>query len=229
MPDKYSKDFGTKEMVLNYSNGRWGLTKTNKVGEVMALIRECQPRSFEEWERWYFEHAYTKTKFPNKVTRESLRELGERLYTKITEFVIPQWQEAFRTLTIEDCVDYVYSLTIHRTYDGYVTEKSVVTDGLGKKFPEIRFEESSPHLDHAGDIDYLGWVEQRAFGIQVKPVTARANFGGYSLTERMKASFEEFTQTYGGKVFVIFSLDGEIGNPEVLEEIRMEIDRLRQG
>lgn len=229
MPNKYSKDFGTKEMVLNYSNGRWGLTKTNKVGEVMALIRECQPRSFEEWEHWYFEHAYTKTKVPSKVTKESLRELGERLYAKITEFVIPQWQEAFRTLTIEDCVDYVYSLTIHRTYDGYVTEKSVVTDGLSKKFPEIRFEESSPHLDHAGDIDYLAWVGQRAFGIQVKPVTARANFGGYSLTERMKASFEEFTHTYGGKVFVIFSLDGEIGNPEVLQEIRMEIDRLRQG
>jgi len=229
MPNKYSKDFGTKEMVLNYANGKWGLTKTHKVGEVMALIRECQPKTFEEWEQWYFEHAHTKTKVPHKVTKESLRELGERLHTKIIEFLIPKWQEAFRTLTLDDCIDFIYNLTINRTYDGYVTEKSVVTDGLSKKFPSIKFEESSPQLDHAGDIDYLGWVGDKAFGIQIKPVTARANFGGYSLTERMKASFEEFTQTYGGKVFIVFSLDGEIGNPEVLDQINNEIERLERS
>lgn len=229
MPNKFSKDFGTKEMVLNYANGKWGLTKTHKVGEVMALIRECQPKTFEEWEQWYFEHAHTKTKVPHKVTMESLRELGERLYTKITEFLIPEWQEAFRTLTLDDCIDFIYNLTINRTYDGYVTEKSVVTDGLSKKFPSITFEESSPQLDHAGDIDYLGWVGDKAFGIQIKPVTAKANFGGYSLSERMKASFEEFTQTYGGKVFIVFSLDGEIGNPEVLIQINSDIQRLERG
>ena len=229
MPDKYSKDFGSKEMVLNYANGKWGLTKTHKVGEVMALIRECQPRTFGEWEQWYFEHAHTKTKIPHKVTKETLRELGERLHTKITEFLIPQWQEAFRTLTLDDCIDFVYNLTIHRTYDGYVTEKSIVTGGLSKRFPSIRFEESSPELDHAGDIDYMAWVSKKACGIQIKPVTARANFGGYSLTERMKASFEEFTEAYGGKVFIIFSVDGEIGNPEVLDQINAEIHRLESS
>lgn len=229
MPNKHSKDFGSKEMVLNYANGKWGLTKTHTVGEVMALIRECQPRTFEEWERWYFQHASTKTKEPHRVTKESLRELGERLHTKITEFLIPEWQEAFRTLTLDDCIDFIYNLTIHRTYDGYITEKSVVTNGLSKRFPTIAFEESSPELDHAGDIDYLGRVGDKAFGIQIKPVTARANFGGYSLTERMKASFEAFTQNYGGKVFIVFSVDGEVGNPGVLDQINEEIQRLEKS
>ena len=59
---KYSKDFSNKEFLLNYVNRRWGLTKTSKVGQVMALIRECQPSSLEEWENWYFKNAYTKTK-----------------------------------------------------------------------------------------------------------------------------------------------------------------------
>jgi hypothetical protein len=36
----------------------------------MALIRECQPKTFEEWEQYYFEKAYTKTKVPVKVTKE---------------------------------------------------------------------------------------------------------------------------------------------------------------
>ena len=43
----------------------------------------------------------------------------------------------------------------------------------------------------------------------------------------MKASFEEFTENFAGKVFIIFSLDGEIGNAEVLVQIEDEIKRLR--
>lgn len=46
--------------------------------------------------------------------------------------------------------------------------------------------------------------------------------------ERMKASFSEFEEQYGGKVFVVFSLDGEIGNKEVIEQIRQEIERLKK-
>jgi hypothetical protein len=44
----------------------------------------------------------------------------------------------------------------------------------------------------------------------------------------MKASFAEFEEQYGGKVFIVFSLDGEIGNKEVIEQIRQEIERLKK-
>jgi len=179
-------------------------------------------------EKWYFENAYTDGKTPVKITKEILRELGERLHVKITEIVIPEWQEAFRNLTLQDCVDYISNLTIQRTYDGFIREKSVITDNIAKKFPEIKFEESDPELDHAGDIDYLGHVGAKAFGIQIKPVTAKANFGNYSATERMKASFCDFEAKYGGKVFVVFSVDDEIKNTEVLESIEKEITRLKK-
>lgn len=192
----------------------------------MALIRECQPKSIEEWEKWYFEHAKTDGKAPAKITKESLEELGERLYVKIMEIVIPEWTEAFSQLTLQDCIDYIYNLTINRTFDGFIREKSVIEDNLAKTFSNVRFEESEPELDHAGDIDYLGWVGDKAFGIQIKPVTAKANFGNYSATERMRASFEDFTQKYGGKVFVVFSIDDRIKNEEVIGEIAHEIKRL---
>ena len=81
-------------------------------------------------------------------------------------------------------------------------------------------------MDHAGDIDYIAKVGDKAIGIQIKPITASANFGSYSLTERMKASFESFKDQYGGNVFIVFSLDGEIANKEVVEQIRVEINRL---
>ena len=215
----YSQNFGKKEKVLNYACQAYQLSRPNKVGTVMALIRECQPKTIEEWEKWYFEKVHTDGKNPVKITKKVLEELGERLYVKITEIVIPEWQEAFRQLTLQDCIDYIYNLTIKRTYDGFYREKSVVTEILEKKLSDVKFVESEPELDHAGDIDYLGYVGKKAFGIQIKPVTAKANFGNYSPSERMKASFREFERKYGGKVFIIFSIDDEITNKEVLKEI----------
>ena len=161
-----------------------------------------------------------------RIRQASLKELGERLYAKIKEVVIPEWEAAFRELTEQDCIDYIYNLTINRTYDGYLREKSVINDGLAKIFSDIEFEESDPELDHAGDIDYIAKIGDKCIGIQIKPVTASANFGSYSLTERMKASFESFKKQFGGNVFIVFSLDGEIANKEVIEQIREEITRL---
>lgn len=224
---KYSLEFGKKEKVLNYACQTYQLSRPNKVGAVMALIRECQPNSIEDWEKWYFKNATTNGKSQLKITKESLDELGERLYTKITEIVIPEWELAFRQLTLQDCKDYIFNLTINRTYDGYIREKSVINDGLAKLFPEIIFEESDSELDHAGDIDYIAKVGDKAFGIQIKPITAKANFGSYSLTERMTASFVDFEEKFGGKVFIVFSLDGEIGNVDVIEAIKIEIERLK--
>jgi len=223
---RYSKEFGKKEKVLNYATQTYQLSRPNKVGTVMALIRECQPKSFEDWEKWYFENANTDGKAPSKITKESLEELGERLYVKIKEIVIPEWTEAFNQLALQDCVDYIFNLTINRTYDGFIREKSVIEDNLAKTFPNVKFEESDPELDHAGDIDYLGLVGDKAFGIQIKPLTAKANFGNYSATERMKASFNDFTKKFGGQVFVVFSIDDKIKNEEVVGQIAEEIKRL---
>lgn len=228
---KYGKSFGKKEKVLNYASNTYRLTRPSKVGAVMALIRECQPKTLEEWEKFYFEKAYTKTREPVKITKETLDELGERLYAKITEVVIPEWTAAFKELTLEDCKEYIYQVTIVRTFDGFLLEKSVVNDGLAKIFPEVEFEESNPELDHAGDIDYIGKVGDKAFGIQIKPVTANANFGNYKISERMSKSFQDFEEKYGGKVFIIFSSrtrnKKEIVNKEVINEIRKEIERLK--
>jgi hypothetical protein len=170
----------------------------------------------------------------NLMIRESLikypaiiEELGERLYVKIKEIVIPEWTEAFNQLTLTDCIDYIFNLTINRTYDGFIREKSVIEDNLAKVFTDIRFEESDPELDHAGDIDYLGWINNKAFGIQIKPVTSKANFGNYPATERMKASFADFTAKYGGQVFIVFSVDDKIKNEDVIEEIANEIKHLK--
>ena len=195
----------------------------------MALVRECQPKSYKEWESWYFERASTKTKEPIKITKEILKELGERLYVKLTEIVVPEIKAAARSMTLEDCIDYVFDLVLCRTFDGYISEKSIVLDDLADRFPSVDFKESDPRLDHAGDIDFLGWInDSKAIGVQIKPVTAGANLGDYSVTARMEKSFRAFSKLYGGKVFIVYSKDEKIFNKEALGEIKKEIEELKQ-
>ena len=223
-----AKEFGKKEFLLNYVNRRWGLTKTTKVGAVMALIRDCQPQSYKEWESWYFARAYTKTKEPIKINRESLKELGERLYVKLKEIVVPEITNAIHSLTLNDCTEYVFDLVLHRTFDGFITEKSIVIELLSHHFSDLNFKESDPKMDHAGDIDFLGFFDKnRAIGIQIKPVTANANLADYSITARMEKSFQGFTKQYKGKVFIIFSKDNKIANTEILKDIQQEIKKLK--
>jgi hypothetical protein len=42
----------------------------------------------------------------------------------------------------------------------------------------------------------------------------------------MKASFADFTETYEGKVFMVFSINGSIKDEEVINQIAQEIKRL---
>ncbi len=106
----------------------------------------------------------------------------------------------------------------------------MIINKLAKQLSEVKFIEFEPteNCDLAGDIDYFAHVGTKAFGIQIKPVTAKANFGNYSATERMKASFRDFEDQYGGKVFVVFSIDDEIENIDVLIAIEKEIERLKK-
>jgi len=43
----------------------------------------------------------------------------------------------------------------------------------------------------------------------------------------MKASFDNFKKDFGGNVFIVFSLDGEIANEQVIDKIKVEIERLK--
>jgi hypothetical protein len=104
---KFSAEFGKKEKVLNYACQTYQLSRPNKVGSVMALIRECQPKTIGECEKWYFEKAFTEGKVPIKITPEILEESGQRLYEKITGVVIPEWRAAFDELSLDDCKNYI--------------------------------------------------------------------------------------------------------------------------
>jgi MjaI restriction endonuclease len=219
--------FQGKEHVLNYTAQRYGLTRPSRVGPVMELIRRCEPKTFKDWEEYYWENAVTKKiNDAEKVDKELIIDLGKRLYEKIHGVVIPEWQKAFEEITEDDCVEYIVDVTIRRTFNGYLREKSVVYDNLAKLFPQLIFEESHADLDHAGDIDYIGKVLEtnKIIGIQIKPTTANIAFSGYSVTDRMKKNFSYFEKEYAGKAFVIYSEKEKIMNKDVVDEIRKYLE-----
>ena len=48
-----------------------------------------------------------------------------------------------------------------------------------------------------------------------------------NLFEKANTNFQDFEDDFGGKVFTVFSRDGEIANRNVIQEIEREIDRLK--
>jgi len=70
-----------RETLLNYGMNRWGLNKAQSVGKTSELIRKCAPSSFEEWKSYYFNNATQKKRNGIKITREFIRDLGQKLYS----------------------------------------------------------------------------------------------------------------------------------------------------
>lgn len=224
----YSRKYdGYKEFLLNKICNQKQFNYTRNVGETMALIRECQPSSYEEWENWYFENAKTKRKQPTRITRDIMNNYGVQLREVVRNEFIPAILDAIQNLTDEEIESYVYNLAVKRTYDGYITEKKTVSELISKHFPDVLIEESTPEQDHAGNIDFIINVGNYKIGLQIKPITANSNFGAYSLPERLQESFDAFQQEYGGMVFIVFSKDGKIANEDIVNDIKNEIERLK--
>jgi hypothetical protein len=228
-----SEKFGNKEHVLNFTAQRFQLTRPSAVGPTMDLIRACNPKDITEWEEYYWSNAYTRRSHSEKITPETLEALAERLYDKIKNVVEPEWIDAFKNLTKDDCLAYIHDVTINRSFDGYHREDAV-TRILGIHFKNrIKFVESDSKMDSSWGIDWIGEITNTtiSIGIQVKPVTSRATAkGGYSVEDRGNSKWAEFKTIYGGPVFVVYSKKKgkkfDIQNLDVISEIELFLDSL---
>lgn len=207
-----------KEWILNQANMRWGLNKKNKVGAVSDEIRGCSPKSLKEWEEYYYKNVYP---------REHLENLGRTLYIKISEVC----QAEIESVTEQDCIDFVVNLVINRTFDGYQSEIQTIYGQL-QKILCVKIEPAPDEWDRGYNVDFFIKVKNKYIGLQIKPA-------GYAYIPQIVNEFEfqkrthqKFTEKYGGKVFYIISVKKDkkkvIHNPEVIEEIKKEIERLEK-
>lgn len=219
-----------KEWILNIATNRWGLNKKNSVGPVSQWIRECGPKNVSEWEEFYLNKLseFLKSKGIGLTPQEYLRELGRKLYVKITEVIQAEIEE----VTEEDCINYIHNLVINRTYDGYLNEIKTIYGKL-QKILNVEVKPAPDEWDRLYNVDFYIEVNGKYIGIQIKPITYEQTPEIHKWKSWLERTHREFEKQMGGKVFTIFSIkkDGrkEIYNIEVIEEIKKEIERLKNN
>ena len=117
-----------RETLLNYAANRWALNKTASVDSVAFLIRQCAPKNFEEWEKYYFSEAKQKKKDGVKITQEYIEGLGKRLFNELGNTV----KNELNSIGESECIDYMFNLVLNRTFEGYFSEIQVIYEELEK-------------------------------------------------------------------------------------------------
>ncbi|MDI6605322.1 MAG: MjaI family restriction endonuclease [Thermoanaerobacteraceae bacterium] len=206
-----------KEWILNQAMNRWGLNKKKSVGAVSELIRNCSPKSVDEWENYYY----------NNVHQESyLEDLGRKLYTKITEVI----QFEITEVTEDDCIKYIKDVVIKRTFEGYQTEIQTIYGQL-QNILGCSIEPAPDEWDRLYNVDfYIKINNSLHIGLQIKPVSFEHAFEDYKWKDVQEKTHKKFQEKYGGRVFIIFSIKNgkkkEIYNKDIIDEINKEINRL---
>jgi hypothetical protein len=208
-----------KEWILNSAMNRFQLNFKRNVGPTSESIRQCAPRTIDEWRDYYFK---------NVRPRDHIEELGRKLYVKITEVIHAEVEE----ITEQDCIDYMVQLVIDRTFDGYMTEIKTIYGQLEKEL-QVKIEPAPDEWDRLFNVDFFIRIKDNYIGLQIKPVNQGIQLSQiFKEKELQLKTHEKFTKQYGGKVFYIFSSSvgerKEIRNKEVIAEIKQEIERLKK-
>ena len=146
-----------KEWILNQATNRFHFNFKRNVGAVAAEIRACEPHDLDEWRDFYF---------TNVRSREHIEELGKRLYIKISEVLVVEIND----ITENDCINYILTLVIDRTFDGYETEKTTVYEQL-EQMLNAKIEPAPDEWDRGYNVDFVIRLARGIVGLQIKPVT----------------------------------------------------------
>ncbi len=205
-----------KEWILNGVMNRFQLNFKRNVGATSESIRKCSPKNLEEWKKYYYQ---------NVKPKEHIDNLGKKLFEKIHSEIKKEIEE----ITEKDCIDYMHNLVINRTYDGYNTEVSMIKGFLQNEL-KVDIKESPDEWDRLFNVDFYIKVKDKFIGLQIKPTGSEEMFQVIKERRQQLETHKKFTEKYGGKVFYVYSIkQGDkkvLANPEVIEEIKKEIDRL---
>lgn len=208
-----------KEWILNSAMNRFQLNFKRNVGPTSESIRKCEPKTLEEWRSFYFSEVRKK---------DHIIELGKKLYIKITEVIVAEVEE----ITEEDCIEYMLKLVIDRTFDGYITEIKTVYGQLELEL-DHKIQPAPDEWDRLYNVDFFIKIKEKFIGLQIKPVNQGIQLSQIFKERKLQEkTHQKFEDEFGGKVFYIFSSKANgkkvIMNPEIIEDIRNEINRLEK-
>lgn len=216
-----------REALLNYGTNRWALNKASSVGTTSELIRQCSPKRFDDWEKFYFENAVQKKRNGDRITRHYLAELGQRLYFNLSERV----KNELESIQEEECFDYIYNLVLNRTYEGYLGEIETIYGQLEAEL-HVKIHSAPDKWDRTYNVDFYIEVGPKYIGLQIKPISSGRALDYYQWEKMHEANHRRFEEEFGGKVFFVYSTKSGkkkiIYNTAIINEIKTEIDRLKK-
>ena len=209
-----------KEWILNSAMNRFQLNFKKNVDATSESIRQCSPKTKEEWREYYF---------TNVKSEAHLIELGKKLFIKITEVIASEVEQ----ITEQDCVNYMIELVIDRTFDGYETEIKTIYGQL-QQILGVKIEPAPDEWDRLFNVDFFIKISEKFIGLQIKPINQGIQLAQIYKEYTLQAeTHKKFTEVFGGKVFYIYSVKvgdkKEIYNKEIIEEIKEEIKRLQDS
>jgi len=158
--------------------------------------------------------------------KDHIAELGKRLYVKITEVIRHEIEE----ITIDDCIRYMHEMVIARTFQGYCTE---ITNVYGRLQAELGLT-----IRQAPD----DWDRLSMLIFTLRSTTSSSESrSSLSMTQHKyhkstrneacrKRAIPNSQRNTAAGVLRVFSKGGRertIANPEVIEEMQCEIERLK--
>jgi len=135
-------------------------------------------------------------------------------------------------ITEQDCIDYIQNLVINRSYDGYTTEITTIYGQL-EKFLDVNISPAPDEWDRLYNVDFFIEIGGKFIGLQIKPVSEVSHIPQIFKERGIQVETHlRFTKEFGGRVFYVMSVTAEkvkkIANIEVVDEIRIEMERLKK-
>jgi hypothetical protein len=175
----------------------------------------------------HFDNAEQKKPNGIKITREYIRNLGHELNVNLSEVV----QNELDLTQEEECINLAYNLALSRTYGGYRSEIETIYGQL-ESVLGIKIQPAPDEWDRTFNVDFYIEVGKKFIGLQIKPVSSGLALNQYQWIKMHEVNHEKFKNKFGGHVFFVYSVKSgkkkKIYNVEVIEEIRKEIDRLKE-
>lgn len=176
---RYDKEYKTTNIVWN----KYRLNKRDNIGHTMVLIKECKPKTFEEWQSYYEKSGQEAHTLKAKMKCKSFDELRRKNHIincehgKTTDDLIELAKEFQSLLSsegmnldLETCFNFVYIRAVDETYLGYQREVAAfnsLSDYCKDNGLEVR--ETSNMIDVRYGVDFEIYKNDKLLvGIQAK-------------------------------------------------------------
>lgn len=98
----------------------------------------------------------------------------------------------------------------------------------------LKIHPAPDEWDRLYNVDFYIQINNKYIGIQIKPITYEHMPQIHNWIKWLSQTHKKFSEEFGGKVFVIFSITNKDGKKEIyneneiIEQIKQEIERLKQ-